>query len=377
MRDIPWLVDTTLRDGEQTPGVVFSRTEKVAMARALARAGIREIETGVPAMGELERETMRAVAAAVPGVRATAWCRARREDLEAAAESGANAVHLSFPVSPLLLEAQRKDRAWVASQMQDLLPRAHQLFPFVSVGAQDASRTGAFFLLALARMAASLGAHRIRLADTVGVWGPAQVQHLFGCLSEKAPGMGLGFHGHNDCGMATGNSLTALRNGASSADVTLLGLGERAGNAALEEVVMAASVAAGMDLGVDTRQLAGLCAMASAASGRPIPPGKPVVGEAVHRHESGIHCHALLQNPAAYQGFQPEQTGHAPAAYVAGKHSGTAGIAHVLRGLGHDPDAGALHALLPRVRAEAERLKRGLRSDELAALYLSARAEPA
>lgn len=351
-RDV-WLVDTTLRDGEQAPGVAFTTGQKLGIAGALAEAGVPEIEVGCPAMGADECRAIRGLVALDLPCLLTAWGRARREDVEAAAATGVGGVHLSLPASPIHLRALGKSPGWALGQVGALVPFARDRFAFVSVGAQDASRADPEFLADLARAVQAAGADRLRLADTVGVWDPLRVGEAFARLGRAAPGLALGFHGHNDLGMATANSIAALAAGARSVDVTVNGLGERAGNAALEQVVMAARIALGRDCGIATKALGGLCRRVADASGRPIPPAQPITGRAAFRHESGIHVHALLRDRATYEPFPPATVGAPEGRIVLGKHSGTAALAFVLGAAGIALEERHAPALLRRVRREA------------------------
>jgi homocitrate synthase NifV len=330
--------------------VAFSPAQKLAIARLLAQAGLGEIEIGTPAMGPAEIASIRAVVALRLPCRLTAWCRARRGDIDAAAASAVDAVHVSLPVSAIHLCAMQKSQGWAIDVAGELIAYARSRFDYVSVGAQDASRARPGFLFRLARVARQAGADRFRLADTVGVWNPFQVHGLVAELRQRVPLLAVGFHGHNDLGMATANSLAAVAAGAGSVDVTVLGLGERAGNAPLEEVVMALQLTMHRACGIDTRRFGELAALVAQASGRPVPVDKPVVGAGVFRHESGIHVRGLLADRRTYEPFSAAAVGHAPTEFVVGKHSGTAAIRRALAGAGIEITPAEAEGLLPRLR---------------------------
>lgn len=307
-----WFVDTTLRDGEQASGVEFSDRERTAIAQGLERAGVQELEVGVPASGLEAQRRMRLIADAVPECFRLAWCRAKREDLDAAAMGGVQGVHLSFPVSDLHLRVWRKSRAWVLQTLRELVEEASGRFDYVTVGAQDASRADAVFLEEFCEAASRTAAMRLRVADTVGILSPRKtlllVERVRAAWGEKP----VEFHGHNDLGMATANTFSAWEGGALCLSTTVNGLGERSGNAAFEEVVMALEVVAGIRSKIRIDRLCGLSRLVEDASGRRIPEFKPVSGKGIHRHESGIHVTGLQRDAKSYQAYPAEALGREP-----------------------------------------------------------------
>ncbi len=371
------LVDTTLRDGEQAPGVVFTPLQRLSIARRLAACGVPEIESGTPAMGAAEQAALRELNLAGLPVRLTAWCRATRDDLEAARACGYRSVHISLPVSPILLGAMDRDEEWVFQTLESLLHRHAQNVPsigswanFISVGAQDASRTNTSTLIRFAQKAQSLGAKRVRLADSVGCWNPETVGTVVRHVRAAAPGIRLGVHMHNDLGMATANSLVAVQHGATDVDVTVNGLGERAGNAPLEQLAMALRTLPDFDHGIRTDGLFNLCNEVARFSGRELPPNQPVTGGDVFRHESGIHVRALLKDRRAYEPFDAAAVGRSSRLNVqAGKHSGTASLMHLFAEQGLDLKQQEAAELLPMVRARSEKTGRGLTTAELVILH--------
>jgi homocitrate synthase NifV len=363
------LIDSTLRDGEQAPGVVFSRVEKLEIAAALAAAGIPELEAGTPAIDEEERADLEAIVNLRLPCRVTAWCRAIAQDLQHAAGCAVDSVHISFPVSAILLGALGKEESWLWNSLPEILGQARARFRYVSAGAQDASRAETALLDRFVLAARNAGACRVRIADTVGIWNPHQAWRCFRRLRAVAGGrLSLEFHGHNDLGMATANTISAVEGGADAVSVTVNGLGERAGNAPLEEVVMALRHTLGRDSGIDAPRLSALCELVARRSRRPIHRAKPVTGADAYRHESGIHTAALLRNPAAYQPFPSEETGRGPEPFAIGKHSGSAGVQSLLAAGGITVPASLFPAILSAVRRRARERKGSVSPRELAAI---------
>lgn len=363
------IVDTTLRDGEQAPGVVFTTKERIQIAQALARVGIDEIEAGIPAMGEAACKDIKLLSRQNLPCILSSWCRADINDLTLAARCNTPGVHISFPTSSLLLKTFDKNESWVLEQLNSLVRFSKQYFDWVSVGAQDATRTSSAFLKQFAALSYYAGAQRLRLADTVGMISPVTVMELVRDISDQVPSLGLEFHGHNDLGMATANAVTAVDAGANALSVTVNGLGERAGNAPLEEVVMALFEVGGYKKELRTTALSDLCRLVAKASGRKINRSKPIVGSGIFSHESGIHCSGLLKDKSAYQLFDPRQVGKRNCEYVIGYHSGSAAIEHVLGQQGIRISKARAKKLIPLVRQKAMKQKKALTSGQLKTLH--------
>ncbi len=363
MRHARYLIDTTLRDGEQAAGVVFTLNEKLSISRQLAEAGVPELEVGIPAMGETEIAHIQAIVGQRLPCQITTWGRASLEDLEAAAQTGADGFHFSLPASDLHMRIWKKDADWALHTLADLALEARRAFTTFSVGAQDASRADPAFLVDFAQAAEDVGARRIRLADTVGCLNPQSTMEMIRTVRE-ATEIEIEFHGHNDLGMAVGNTVAAFLAGADCASVTVNGLGERAGNAALEVTAAALRHTAGIDLGMNFSHFAELSDLVAKASGRRLAWDKPVTGEGCFQHESGIHCRGLSEDRASYETISAEAVGRKRSSFVIGRHSGSAAIVHAASDLGIPLTRSMGQELLPQIRRTSEQLGRGLSSKE-------------
>jgi len=373
------LIDSTLREGAQAYGVYFAPGARRGMAGLLAAAGVDEIECGWLGQDGLA-EFVRWARASLPrpeqgGPALSVWCPCREADAREAASLGVDRLSIGAPSSAahrhkrlgLSLDGMRaRVRSVVATA------RAGKI-PYISVGLEDASRAALPEALALARTAIDAGAARIRVSDTVGVLTPLSTARLVQAFVRELD-VPVAFHGHNDLGMATANAVTALECGASFVDVSALGLGERAGIAALEEVAawlsLRASAAPVRARAYDVPALRELCRMAAQAAHVPLARNKAVAGEDVFAAESGLHVHGLLRDPSLFEPFAPETVGATRRLGVGAKSGGAAVSAAVdaalarlrsLPGGACRRDAG----LMERVRGLADRLGRPLTDSEL------------
>ncbi|MBU3105745.1 homocitrate synthase [Clostridium gasigenes] len=363
-----YIVDTTLRDGEQTAGVVFANQEKVTIASMLSDVGVDQLEVGIPAMGGDEKEAIKEIVKRNKKSSIMAWNRAVIKDIEQSIDCGVDAVAISISVSDIHIKHKLKtSRAWVLESMVTAVEYAKKNGLYVSVNGEDASRADRDFLVEFINIAKAAGADRFRYCDTVGIMQPFKIREDINYLFEKT-GFDIEMHTHNDFGMATANAIGGLMGGATHVGVTVNGLGERAGNAALEEVLMALMFVYDYKGDIDTKMFREVSEYVSRASGRILPVWKAIVGDNMFAHESGIHADGAIKNPKNYEAFDPDIVG-AQRQIVIGKHSGRAGIINKFKEYGIELDSESSQVILEMVRESSVRVKRTLFDKELVEIY--------
>lgn len=363
-----FIVDTTLRDGEQTAGVVFANREKIAIARMLSALGVDQIEAGIPVMGGDEKETLKAIASLGLNCSIMAWNRAVVADIKESIDCGVDAIAISMPVSDIHIEHKlQSTREQVLEKVAKAVDFAKSHNLYVSANAEDASRADEEFLALYAKTVKEAGADRMRYCDTVGILNPFTCYEKVKRLLNEVP-IDLEMHMHNDFGMATANTIAGIMAGANYAGVTVNGLGERAGNAALEEVAMALKHTMGCEMTLNSKGFLELSTYVAEASHRKLPVCKPIVGQNMFAHESGIHADGAYKNPRTYEAFDPEEVGLVRQ-IVVGKHSGTATLRKKFAEFDMELSEEKAKQLLDCVRKLAIELKRPLFDKELVQLY--------
>ena len=363
-----YIVDTTLRDGEQTAGVVFANEEKVAIATMLSDLGVDQLEVGIPTMGGDEKKAIKEIVKRNLKSSIMAWNRPVISDIQESIDCGVDAVAISISVSDIHIQNKlRKSREWVLEKMVEGVEYAKKNGLYVSVNGEDASRADNDFLVQFIETAKQAGADRFRYCDTVGVMGPFQIEEQIKDIYDRT-GFDIEMHTHNDFGMATANAIAGVRAGANHVGLTVNGLGERAGNAALEEVLMAFKYVYGLDVDVDTTMFREISEYVSRAAGRDLPIWKAIVGTNMFAHESGIHADGAIKNPKNYEAFDPRAVG-LERQIVIGKHSGKAAIVNKFKEYNIDLTDEEASQVLEKVRALSVRLKRSLFDKELVTLY--------
>lgn len=362
------IVDTTLRDGEQTAGVVFANNEKITIAQMLSDLGVDQLEVGIPAMGGDEKDAIKRICKRNLKSSIMAWNRAVIGDIEQSIDCGVDAVAISISVSDIHIRNKLKtSREWVIENMVKSVEYAKKNGLYVSINGEDASRADDDFLIQFIEAGKRAGANRFRFCDTVGVMDPFTIRNKIEKI-HKATNFDIEMHTHNDFGMATANAIAGAIGGANHIGVTVNGLGERAGNAALEEVLMALKHVFKYGMDIDTKKFKELSEYVSNASGRELPAWKAIVGSNMFKHESGIHADGALKDPKNYEAFEPEEVG-LQRQIVIGKHSGKAAIINKFLEYDIELSPEMASKVLEEIRAVSVRLKRSLFDKEIVGIY--------
>ncbi|MCF8105711.1 MAG: 2-isopropylmalate synthase [Desulfohalobiaceae bacterium] len=380
MSERMYIFDTTLRDGEQSPGASMNLQEKRRLARQLDRLGVDVIEAGFPASSQGEFESVQDISAVIEKAQVAALSRCSSTDIDRAWEAIKEAkrprIHTFLATSNIHMQYKlNMTREQVLQTLAKAVTRAAGYTENVEFSAEDASRSDPDFLVQVLETAISSGATTVNIPDTVGYTQPQEFFELISYLRKKVSNIDkavISVHCHNDLGLAVANTLAALDAGARQAEVTLNGIGERAGNAALEEVIMALKVREdihGLQTGVDSEQLYPACRLLSMIIGQPISAYKAVVGGNAFAHEAGIHQHGMIQNKQTYEIMTPDSIGRPPSEMVMGKHSGRHACQQRLEQLGYRLEPEQLDIVFAAVKRLAD-IKKQIFVEDLEALVL-------
>ncbi|MBS3814977.1 MAG: 2-isopropylmalate synthase [Hadesarchaea archaeon] len=350
------VLDTTLRDGEQTPGVALNPDEKMEIAQSLDDLGVDIIEAGSAITSEGEREAIKDISNAGLDAEISSYVRGLKSDVDSALECDVDSVFVVVPTSDLHLKHKlKKSKSELKEMMIETIQYAVDHDLIVELGAEDATRTDTDFLREVFQTGIDAGAERVCACDTVGMMMPEQIQELYSELSESIE-VPMAAHSHDDFGVGTANTLAAVKGGAREIHVTVNGLGERAGNAALEEVVLAFSEFYDYETNIDISKLYDVSKLVERITGLPVPPTKAIVGDNAFSHEAGIHTHGVLSHPATYEPISPETVGQ-KRRLVFGKHVGTHAIKSELEDRGLDPSEEQLNEIFQRIKKLGDRGK--------------------
>lgn len=356
--------DTTLRDGEQTPGVVFSMDEKLEIAKLLDEIGVQQIEAGTPAMSPEEERAVASVAKEGLKASTMGWSRAVQSDIDAVLRTDADAVAISIATSDIHLQYKLKmTREEVLERAVQMVEYAKQHGVYVSLNSEDATRTDFAFLKEFGKTGKEAGADRIRICDTLGVLIPASSKYLVGRFIKEVK-MPVEIHAHNDYGLAVANALAAFEAGAEWASTTVNGLGERAGNSSLEGIIMSLLKLYNLQLPFNIGKISEISRFVEKASGIPVPVNRSIVGSHMFTHESGIHVDGVLKFPYTYESFMPDEIG-ASRRIVIGKHSGKHAVWAKLRELGIEADKDELLKVVEEVKKLSMERKSAITDNEL------------
>jgi 2-isopropylmalate synthase len=376
--------DTTLRDGEQSPGIHLNTREKVEIAQQLKRLGVDVVEAGFPITSPGDFEGVQAIAREVSGIVVAALARANEKDVriagEAVRDAGHGRIHTFIATSDIHLKHKlRMDREQVFAAAVDAVRLARSLCDDVEFSCEDATRSDVAFVAEVVAGAIAEGATTINIPDTVGYTMPTEFQRFLLELYERCPTLSdvtLSVHCHNDLGLAVANSLAGLQVGARQVEGCVNGIGERAGNASIEELAMVLRTRAedlgGLWCGIETTEITRASRLVSRLTGYPVQPNKAVVGRNAFAHEAGIHQHGVLRNPLTYEIMDAQSVGLAQSSIVLGKHSGRHALQHALEELGYELDRDQLDGTFVRFKEVADKKGRlsamdleALMSDEM------------
>ena len=380
MSDRVYIFDTTLRDGEQSPGATMNMREKVRLARQLERLGVDVIEAGFPAASQGDFESVAEIASAVKDCEVAGLCRSVKKDIDAAWGAVKSAayprIHTFIATSDIHMKYKLgKSREQVLEMTREAVSYSAGLCSNVEFSAEDASRSEPQFLARVVRTAIDAGAKVINIPDTVGYAQPREYGELIGYLLENVANSHkavFSVHCHNDLGLGVANTLAAIKAGARQAEVTLSGIGERAGNAALEEVIMALDVRKDyyeLETGINTSQIFPSCRLLSLIIGQPIPPYKAITGANAFAHESGIHQDGMLKNRQTYEIMTPDSIGKSSSDIVIGKHSGRHALKNKLDELGYNLTEEQLSQVFQAVKNLAD-IKKQVYVEDIEAVVL-------
>src|SRR5882672_181127 len=375
------IFDTTLRDGEQSPGCSMNLPEKVRMARQLESLGVDVIEAGFPIASEGDFAAVKAVAGECRDVTVAALCRTSEQDVLRAAAALEHAahprIHTFVATSDLHLEYKlKKSRAEVIEMTRQAVTLARECAEEVEFSAEDATRSDVDYLCEVFATAIEAGATIINVPDTVGYTMPVEFSRLVRRVREEVVGernVTISVHCHDDLGLAVANSLAAIEAGARQVECTINGIGERAGNASLEEIAMALKVRADRlpyETAIQTEQLYPTSQLLSSIIGCPVQPNKAIVGRNAFAHEAGIHQHGVISNPLCYEIMTPESVGVPANNLVLGKHSGRHALALRYEDLGYSMQPAEVDVIYERFTSLADRKKRIYDQDLIALLQI-------
>lgn len=371
------IFDTTLRDGEQSPGCSMNLPEKLEMARQLDRLGVDIIEAGFAIASPEDFKSVQAIASIIKDAKVISLARALKKDIDRAYEAvkGAAhpAIHVFLATSDVHMEYKlRMTREQVLAQTREMVAYARSLCEHVEFSAEDASRSDRAFLAEVFSTAVEAGATVLNAPDTVGYVTPQEMFDMISYLKQNVRGVenvDISTHCHNDLGLAVANSMAAIAAGATQVECTVNGIGERAGNASLEEIVMGIKTRRdfyGVDCNIDTRQLYRTSKLLSSITGVPIAPNKAIVGANAFAHESGVHQHGMMANRNTYEIMTPESVGIAQTTMVLGKHSGKHAFSERIRELGFEVEGEELEKAFARFKEVADKKKTVTDKDILA-----------